>query len=302
MLDDALDAWRKFGHLASPYELLVEESLFAINVVMIGQFDNTKHFVRDSIGLDVMALPQPARDKRIRNTILDMRDQMREAVVADRSYRTVRLWVANRLNLDWILVSKDVPPGKIQEWAEQADVDVMYTDPQEQAAVDKVREKRVADMARVARVTPPVSKKKRTPKCPVHEVPFEFSPDENIWLCREPRKGGKPGQLCNLRQGPRLERTNGELLMGEGRVEVQFVTLEPGAVTRIVLVAANNVAIDITELVTPVDIVGHNKIRVAHSECFDSGDNNRRVENATISVPMVFDGFTVMGAGSNDSG
>ena len=299
MLDDALDAWRKFGHLASPYELLVEESLFAINVVMIGQFDNTKHFVRDSIGLDVMALPQPARDKRIRNTILDMRDQMREAVVADRSYRTVRLWVANRLNLDWILVSKDVPPGKIQEWAEQADVDIMYTDPQEQAAVDKVREKRVADMARVARVTPPVSKKKRTPKCPVHEVPFEFSPDENIWLCREPRKGGKPGQLCNLRQGPRLERTNGEFLMGEGRVELQVVAMVPGVVPRLVLVAANNVAIDITELVTLRDIAGFEKIQSAYRQAVDDKIDMKRVEDTVVSVPVVVGVFTIMGAGTS---
>lgn len=297
-----LSVWELYGHLAAPYELLVEEGFYGRSqkLVMIARLDDQQFSLHRMIDLDFLAdCTQPFAANFARETILEMRTEVRMKIVEGRSYPSVRVWAAENRNQDWILTVPAVPSSIVETWVRQADLSATYSDPQEQAAIDRYKTKVEEDMAKIVRVAPPVAKKKRTPTCPVHEKPFDFDAENNVWFCQEPRKNGKPGQLCNLRQGPRLERTNGELLMGEGRVELHLVAMTPGEGVRLVLVAANNVAIDITALVTTSDIVGHEKIRNVYRKCVLDQDDMRRVEDSVVSVPVVFDGFTIVGAGTN---
>lgn len=297
------DPWMVWGHLASPYELLLEYDIRGdVTLVMLGDVGTQRYTLRRMVVRDMFYNhTQAAIDTFVREEITDMRREMRTKIVEGKNCPNVRLWMAENDNQDWALSVESVAKLRIDEWAAQAHPYEIYTDPIEAEAVRKSRalreQKEKEEMAKIARVATPSAPKKRAPMCPVHEVAFEFDPDENIWLCRKPRKGGKPGQTCNLRQGPRLERSNGELLMGEGRVELQIVVIKPDDI-RFVLVASNNVALDITGMVVPRDIVGYEKIRRVYNECVHSEDDKRRVVD-TVVAPVSFDAFTIMGAGSN---
>lgn len=296
------DDWSKYGHLAAPYELLVEERYDGSHVLIMlyrGQVGESFELRREIRSRSLVG-SAPVVTRFMMDVILDMRSQLREELAFQYDTPNARLWAAETLNMDGALLGAPLPQEILDQWARHGNIGVSLGDPKEEQAIEAAREKREKEeMARIARVAPTQTKKKRVPICPVHDTPFEFDKDKNEWFCTQPRKDGKPGQTCNLRRGPRLERGNGEMVLGEGKVGVHFVAVAEGEYPRVVLVAANNVAIDVTDLVSFSDIVNGTKVKEAYTQSVTSRVDMHHVDRPAIVIPLTFEGFTITGAGSN---
>lgn len=82
------------------------------------------------------------------------------------------------------------------------------------------------------------------PKCPLHDLPMKFTPNDLAWAC------GYQG--CKQIALPEAELGRGKVIMGRGDL-VLLIFEERGEANYLIRCLDNNVVINITELVVGID-------------------------------------------------
>ncbi|MFE9742937.1 hypothetical protein [Streptomyces sp. NPDC006477] len=85
----------------------------------------------------------------------------------------------------------------------------------------------------------------RKPRCQNrdHDEPpeMEYKPEEGLWRCPIPG--------CKMKARPKGDAPAGKVTLGKGELDFRVVFAEPGAKPSILLMAANNIALDVTDYV-----------------------------------------------------
>lgn len=100
-------------------------------------------------------------------------------------------------------------------------------------------------MTRVVKKTvskPPAPRLRTTkPTCPTHGVAMRLNVVDNLWRCDM--------ELCKVIGRPKNLHDTGDTIIGRGEISLRIMRHDTGEVDKIVLMAKNNVLLDITDQV-----------------------------------------------------
>lgn len=262
----------RLAYMAKPYELFHEEDGNGGSKVIL-----VAKAVRGSF--TASATIQPSRNSRVAinnvvsNALKEAKAEIRASIASgysDVDERRMRLWIANTYDFDNVFYSPDIPK-KYREAFEKIDEKERQRIIQRQMRAESLRQMREQGLKKAAKyltennhpselteeepvlkiATRQVVPERRKPKvflCPVHETAMEYDQVTGMFSCKKPRKGNT-ALRCNISAQPKQSRRENELTLGEGRITVQIhVPQDPGAKPRFILVAANNVALDVTDM------------------------------------------------------
>lgn len=99
-----------------------------------------------------------------------------------------------------------------------------------------------------------------------HDDPPEmvFFPEDGLWRC--------PEDGCGMTARPKDESPVGQVLLGKGRLDFRVIFTHPGEKPSIVLLADNNVALDITEFVDMENFLKYSRARQRAQAASRDGD------------------------------
>lgn len=267
--DDFNKALHQNGPLAEPYELLLESdehSGHAVRFMMVAKLPSGRRAVAEAtLALNLTMLNL---SNAIRETIMELKNEIRVtlAMTFPQGERDMRLWIAKSLNFDRIFFTAQIPPQYVEKYNQSQEASrKKRVEDRREYLEKKAKEQRQRQADRMMGtysgktkqslagiVRKPVAAGKtssKTPRCPVHDEPMKYDAQADLWRCDQPRKD-HPERGCNLTAQPKQSRRENELTMGQGRVILQIVVNPEikNASPRYILLAANNVAIDITDL------------------------------------------------------
>ena len=87
----------------------------------------------------------------------------------------------------------------------------------------------------------PVKEQKRVHRCPAHKTEMVYVAERGRWKCPEPG--------CKIVAAPKQETPVGQIILGRGQLDLRVVYPEDGGKPSIIIIADNNVALDVTDLV-----------------------------------------------------
>lgn len=166
-------------------------------------------------------------------------------------YPNVRIWAKNHLSINKSeIVHKPIPGFVFPKW-NKAFASAHATHGTKIAAhkFGGLTEDGAVMSAtkRKVKVVPGSTKTRnvKVPECPMHKAKMVFDADENIWNC--------PEDGCEIIFRPKQEeRPLGSVVVGKGATSMKVIRTSGGngALTKILLVSDDNVAIDISNYVT----------------------------------------------------
>jgi len=123
----------------------------------------------------------------------------------------------------------------------------------------------------------PVKEQKRKPHCPVHtDTSMEYDEEGGKWRC--------PSPGCKLVARPKQDTPVGKLVMGKGQLDLRVVYPDDGGEPSLVLIADNNVALDITSIVDMEKFREFNDYPSAAARAKRAGESATTVRNQYTSA------------------
>jgi hypothetical protein len=109
---------------------------------------------------------------------------------------------------------------------------------------------------------------KRKPRCNSRDhddaPEMDFHPEDGVWKC--------PVQDCKTIARPKSDSPVGKVQLGKGRLDLRVLFVEPGEKPSILLVADNNIALDVTDYVDLENFLKYNRVQAKAQNAANAGE------------------------------
>lgn len=135
---------------------------------------------------------------------------------------------------------------------------------------------------------------KRKPRCNSRDhddaPEMEYDPEDGVWKCPEPG--------CKTIARPKSDSPVGTIQLGKGRLDLRVLFVEPGKKPSILLVADNNIALDITDYVEMDNFLKYSRAVQHAQKASDDGEANVQIDMPAekyVSAMLKFPGMRIYG-------